>query len=77
MPITVDGAVSGIDTTALIQAITSGQTAQRKTVTDRISLYEGRSSKISDLIGKIGTMTDALEGIGRPQLLQASHRSPP
>lgn len=63
MPITVDGAVSGIDTTALIQAITSGQTAQRKTVTDRISLYEGRSSKISDLIGKIGTMTDALEGI--------------
>lgn len=63
MPITVDGAVSGIDTTALIQAITAGQTAQRATVTSRISLYEGRASKISDLIGKIGTMTDALEGI--------------
>jgi flagellar hook-associated protein 2 len=63
MPITVDGAVSGIDTSALIQAITSGQTAQRKTVSDRISLFEGRASKISELIGKIGTMTDALEAI--------------
>lgn len=63
MAIKVDGAVSGIDTSALIQAILSGQAAQKKTVTDRISLFEGRVSKINELIGKIGTMNDALEAL--------------
>jgi len=61
MAIRVDGAVSGIDTTALIQAILAGQTAQRRTVTDRISAFEGRITKINELVGKIGTMNDALE----------------
>ena len=61
MAIRVDGAVSGIDTTALIQAILAGQSAQRKTVTDRISAFEGRVTKINELVGKIGTMNDALE----------------
>lgn len=61
MAIKVDGAVSGIDTSALIQAILAGQAAQKKTVTDRISLFEGRVTKINELVGKIGTMNDALE----------------
>jgi len=63
MPITVDGLVSGLDTTALINAIISGQVAQKATINSRIDDYQARSSKLSDLVGLLGDMEDSLTAI--------------
>lgn len=57
----VDGIISGIDTTALIDAIVKASSAQKTLVSNRIDVYQDKSDKLTELMSKLGDVEDALE----------------
>ena len=57
----VDGIVSGIDTTALIDAIVKASSAQKTLVSKRIDVYQDKSDKLTEVMSKLGDVQDALE----------------
>lgn len=63
MGIGIDGIATGIDTTALIGALTEAASAPKNALLDRIDDYEDKGDKISELINLIGDMETALEDI--------------
>jgi flagellar hook-associated protein 2 len=63
MPVTMDGAMSGIDTSALINAILSSAAAPKETLEERIDDYEDKQSKITELVSLLGDLEDSLEDI--------------
>ena len=63
MGIGIDGIATGIDTTALIGALTESASAPKKALLARIDDYEDKSEKITELINLIGDMESALEDI--------------
>jgi flagellar hook-associated protein 2 len=67
MTVQVDGILSGIDTSGLIDAILSASGIPKQTIEARITDYQTKSERISDLVNRIGAVTTALEdmeGIG-------------
>ena len=63
MAVTMDGAMSGIDTSALINAILSSAAAPKETLEERIDDYEDKQSKITELVSLLGDLEDSLEDI--------------
>lgn len=63
MSIKVGGIATGLDTEALIQAITAAAAAPKDSLLARIDDYEDKQSKVSTLISLIGDMEDALDAI--------------
>lgn len=63
MSVQIDGIVSGLDTTSLINAIVAASGIPKATTEARISEYEDKQTKISDLISKLDTAKTALEGL--------------
>ena len=63
MGIQIDGVATGIDTTALIGAITEAASAPKNALLERIDDYEDKKEKISELANLIGDMEDSLEDI--------------
>lgn len=63
MGIGIDGIATGIDTTALIGALTEAASAPKNALLGRIDDYEDKGDKISELINLIGDMETALEDI--------------
>lgn len=61
MSVQVDGIMSGLDTTALIEAIMSASGIPRETTESRITDFETKSERISDLISRMSDITTALE----------------
>jgi flagellar hook-associated protein 2 len=59
----IDGIATGIDTTALIGAMTEAASGPKNALETRIDDYEDKKEKISELINLIGDMEDALEDI--------------
>lgn len=59
----IDGIATGIDTTALIGALTESASAPKNALLDRIDDYEDKNEKITELINLIGDMETALEDI--------------
>jgi len=59
----IDGIVSGLDTTALIEAMVAAYAAPIDTLNERIEGYEDKQEKISSLIDLIKDMEDILESI--------------
>jgi flagellar hook-associated protein 2 len=59
----IDGIATGIDTTALIGALTEAASAPKNALLGRIDDYEDKGDKISELINLIGDMETALEDI--------------
>jgi flagellar hook-associated protein 2 len=59
----IDGIATGIDTTALIGALTEAASAPKNALLERIDDYEDKSEKITELINLIGDMETALEDI--------------
>jgi flagellar hook-associated protein 2 len=57
----VDGIVSGIDTTALIDAIVKASSAQKTLVSKRVDVYQDKSDKLTEVMSKLGDVQDALE----------------
>ncbi len=63
MSIGLDGISTGLNTTALIQAITASKQVTIDSMEDRIAEYEEKQSEIATLISLIGDMEDALDAI--------------
>jgi flagellar hook-associated protein 2 len=63
MPLQIDGISTGIDTTALIAAISAAAAAPRTALLERIEDYEAKQDKIAGLVSLIGDMEDALDDI--------------
>lgn len=63
MSITMSGAASGIDTSALISATVDAASGPKQQLEERKDDYSSRVSKITELITLMGTMEDALEAI--------------
>ena len=63
MGIGIDGIATGIDTTALIGALTEAASAPKNALLDRIDDYDDKKQKISELVNLIGDMETALEDI--------------
>ena len=61
MTVQVDGILSGIDTSGLIDAIISASGIPKLTMEARITDFETKSERISDLISRISDVTTALE----------------
>jgi len=61
MTVQVDGVLSGIDTSGLIDAIIAASGIPKQTMEARITDYETKSERISDLINRIEDVTTALE----------------
>jgi flagellar hook-associated protein 2 len=61
MTVQVDGILSGIDTSGLIDAILSASGIPKQTIEARITDYETKSERISDLVNRVGDVTTALE----------------
>lgn len=63
MGIGIDGIATGIDTTALIGALTEAASGPKNSLLARIDDYEDKNEKITELINLIGDMEDSLEDI--------------
>ena len=63
MSITLSGAASGIDTSALITATVDAASGPKRQLEARQEDYSGRVSKITELISLMDTMEDSLEAI--------------
>jgi flagellar hook-associated protein 2 len=63
MAISVDGIVSGIDTTSLISELSSAYSAPKDLIEDDISDAESLQSAMTTLSGLLGNVSDALEEI--------------
>lgn len=61
MSVKVDGIVSGLDTSGLIDAIIAASGIPKQSIEARIADYEAKSSKISDLVNRMANITTALE----------------
>lgn len=61
MSLQVDGIVSGLDTSGLINAIIAASGIPKQTIEARITDYETKSERISDLVNRISDVTTALE----------------
>ena len=59
----IDGIATGIDTTALIGALTEAASGPKNSLLARIDDYEDKNEKITELINLIGDMEDSLEDI--------------
>jgi flagellar hook-associated protein 2 len=59
----IDGIATGIDTTALIGAMTEAASAPKNALLSRIDDYDDKKQKISELVNLIGDMETALEDI--------------
>ena len=60
MGINLDGAMSGIDTTALIGAIVSSAAIPKETMQERIDDYENKQTKLTELVSRLGDLEDSL-----------------
>lgn len=60
---TIDGAVSGIDTSALIRAIIDASSGPKRAVESRVKQYETKNTKITELLSKVKTLQSSLEDI--------------
>lgn len=63
MSIQIDGVVSGLDTTSLINAIVAASGIPKQTTETRISEYQDKESKITDLISKLDAAKTALASL--------------
>ena len=63
MGVQIDGAMSGIDTSALINAILTASAAPKETLETRIDDYEDKQGKLTELVSLIDTMEDSLNDI--------------
>jgi flagellar hook-associated protein 2 len=63
MAVSVDGIVSGIDTSALIKSILSASGIPKAALQSRVSEYEDRLGKYTTLDGLLGDLEDALEDL--------------
>ncbi|HCH65353.1 MAG TPA: hypothetical protein DFR83_21285 [Deltaproteobacteria bacterium] len=61
MSLQVDGIVSGLDTSALISAILESSGIPKAAIESRISEYEIKSERISDLVNRVADITTALD----------------
>lgn len=61
MTVQVDGILSGIDTSGLIDAIISASGIPKQTMEARITDFETKNERITDLISRISDVTTALE----------------
>ncbi len=61
MTVKVDGILSGIDTTSLINAMLSASGVPKQAIQARISSYEVKSERISDLVSRIEDLKTSLE----------------
>jgi flagellar hook-associated protein 2 len=61
MSLQVDGIISGLDTSALIEAILDSSGIPKTQLQARISDYEIKSERISDLVNRVATVSTALE----------------
>lgn len=58
---TVDGIVSGFDTTALIEAIVSARQVSINTLKERVSQYEKQKDAVAGVKSRLTTLSDAIE----------------
>ena len=63
MGVNIDGVMSGIDTSALIDAIMASSAAPKVTLEERIDEYEDKQSKLTELVSRLDTVQDSLEEI--------------
>jgi len=61
MSVQVDGLISGLDTSGLIDAIIAASGIPKQAIEARITDYETKSERISDLVNRISDVTTALE----------------
>ncbi len=61
MSVQVDGIISGLDTSGLIDAILASSGIPKQQIQARITDYETKSERISDLINRVADVTTALE----------------
>lgn len=66
---TVDGIVSGLDTTGLIRAITESTRIQQSLLQRRQAQYQDQRSKVSALNGKLQGLADAIRDVGTSESL--------
>jgi len=60
---TIDGAISGIDTSSLIRAILDASSGPKRAVEARAKQYETKNTKITELLSKVKTLQSSLEDI--------------
>jgi flagellar hook-associated protein 2 len=61
MSVQVDGLISGLDTTALIDSIIAASGIPKQAIESRVTDYETKSDRISDLVNRIANITTALD----------------
>jgi flagellar hook-associated protein 2 len=69
---TVDGIVSGIDTTSLISAILSPQQVTIDTLNSRIAQTEDTQSAVATFSDKLTALSDAIKDMNTPSLFQVN-----
>jgi len=61
MSVQVDGLISGLDTTALIDSIIAASGIPKQAIEARVTDYETKADRISDLVNRIADITTALD----------------
>jgi flagellar hook-associated protein 2 len=61
MSVQVDGLISGLDTTALINSIIAASGIPKQAIESRVTDSETKSDRISDLVNRIANITTALD----------------
>lgn len=69
MPVTVDGIVSGIDTTALINAILTAQSVPIATMKSHLADFEKQREAVSGVKNRLTTLSNALKGMNTADTL--------
>lgn len=63
MSVQIDGIVSGLDTTSLINALVAASGIPKETTQARIAEYANKETKLTELIGKLTSAKTALEAL--------------